>query len=696
MLAITAAAVAVVVSGAAGLDSKMLGGPPSEFKRHSIPDTALGALFQASATYFFTMSQDPGNGNVWSYETDVVVDSTAGFEFSLMSPVLQELKPVLRDPNGNEIDLEPHKSQSFWPVGDSTSEILGDVYTFSNPTVGTYHLTLSVSGMTEDEFLARVNHSRGNGRTSSDGILLVWNESEDEIFSRLESYLAMRKDDHMGFQAQMYEVSSNPDLRQAKGHVPTALRDVVSKAVLEVFFPNGTRMEEAMHDDGLHADGLANDGVYGANFVPDASGSYLVQTVLAGKRKSGDPFLRTAEHSVRVVPRSAELTGDVAMAIDLANLRLIFDLGVQQHQVLEAERELAGKYRAYFELYGKSLFSGEQVPVAWSSAIVEPAIGSNGQSVVTLEVDMGWLVAAGAVGPFSLRNVYLQEVNTFIPVSSKDTLDLRLSSTHDATLWRAFQAANATYDGTTTEKMRFGVRPKWLHMRKQNATSDSSKLVLMHGYCADANPWKRTSHIWQDALYFEDTKQSRSHDKFAKLVVDFAEKEGATSYGLLGHSQGGFVAVHVYNYYWSGVDAAEGQRKLQSLGTPYQGNSGAGFWAEVLDTLAEGSCESQEDLTRDGAQMWLSGISADVAKEMYYYTTQYDKGGLFGKGYCNKLTNAVLSSPNDGVTENAYADLEGGNFVGNFVGECHIDGMNWPASYLNEERNQEMNSKAAR
>lgn len=140
----------------------------------------------------------------------------------------------------------------------------------------------------------------------------------------------------------------------------------------------------------------------------------------------------------------------------------------------------------------------------------------------------------------------------------------------------------------------------------------------------------------------------------------------------------------------------QGERKLQSLGTPYQGNSGAGFWAEVLDSLDENGCGSQEDLTRDGAQMWLSGIASHAAENMYYYTTQYDKGGLFGKGYCNKLTNAVLSSPNDGVTENAYADLEGGNFQGNTVGQCHIDGMNWPASYLDVERNKEMNAAAAR
>ncbi|EGD76312.1 hypothetical protein PTSG_01015 [Salpingoeca rosetta] len=695
---------AVVAHSAHGLDHKMLGGPPSEFKRHGIPDSSLGALFQSSATHFMRFEQTADNERLWTYEVDVVVDSDEGFQFSLMSPLLDRLEPTLRDPSGNAVDLSGHKTQSFWPVGDSATEIIGDVYTFEKPAVGTYHLTLAVSDMAEAEFLQRVQGARSRSKTSGDGILLVWNESQDEIFSKLTSYLTMRQDDNLGFQAQMYDVTANPSLVKAKGLRPTALGDAVSAAKLEVFFPNGTRVEEQMHDDGLHNDLLANDGVFGGSFVPDVCGSYLVQTVLEGTRSNGAAFVRTAEHSVRIVPRSLELTGAVDMHVDRAQHRLVVDLAVKQFQVDAGFTDLAERYRAYFELHGRNIFTGHEVPIAWSSALVAPTAGSNGAPVLRLDVDLAWLAAAAAVGPFSLKNVYVQEVNTFIPVSTMGAIDAPLSASNDVALWRAFQTANATYDGTVTEKMRFGVRPKWLHERvtaraSGNATAAADAnpaLVLLHGYCSDSNPWKHTSHVWDDARYFEDPKQSRSHDKFAQLVVEFAEKEGLTSYGLLGHSQGGFASVHVYNYYWTGVDASQGARKLQSMGTPYQGNSGAGFWAEVLNMLVEEGCDSQEDLTRDGAQMWLSGISAEVADNMYYYVTQYDKGGPLGNGYCNMLTNAVLAKPNDGVTEVDYAHLEGAHYMGLTKGECHIQDMNWPASFLNEDRNKLMNAEAAR
>lgn len=43
-----------------------------------------------------------------------------------------------------------------------------------------------------------------------------------------------------------------------------------------------------------------------------------------------------------------------------------------------------------------------------------------------------------------------------------------------------------------------------------------------------------------------------------------------------------------------------------------------------------------------------------------------------------------------------YATLSGGNHRSHFIGQCHIDGMNWPASYFDHNRNQEMNAQAAR
>ena len=53
-------------------------------------------------------------------------------------------------------------------------------------------------------------------------------------------------------------------------------------------------------------------------------------------------------------------------------------------------------------------------------------------------------------------------------------------------------------------------------------------------------------------------------------------------------------------------------------------------------------CGSNNDMSVDGAVLWYAGISAASVAQTNYYTTPYDKGGLFGGGWCNMLTNALL------------------------------------------------------
>ncbi len=185
-----------------------------------------------------------------------------------------------------------------------------------------------------------------------------------------------------------------------------------------------------------------------------------------------------------------------------------------------------------------------------------------------------------------------------------------------------------------------------------------------------------------------------SHDTFAQKVVAFAEANGLSSYGLIGHSQGGIVSLHILNYYWTGLDNAVGKRKIQSLCSPYQGNSGAGAGAEILKLL--GGCGSNTDMTRDGAVLWIAGISQASMQQTNYYTTQYKAGGLFGQGWCNMAVNLVLKRPNDGTAEQPYSTLPFGNHVEHYVGQCHIPDMNWPPAYWDTARNSVMNSLAAR
>lgn len=183
----------------------------------------------------------------------------------------------------------------------------------------------------------------------------------------------------------------------------------------------------------------------------------------------------------------------------------------------------------------------------------------------------------------------------------------------------------------------------------------------------------------------------------------------------IGHSQGGLVFLHLHNYYWTGLENAKGKRLIQSVGSPYQGCSGAGSAANLIKIFGV-ACGANNDLTTDGAKLWLSGISANARKDVYYATTTYQQGKLFGD-YCNMAVNLILQWPNDGTTETKYAELpSGGNSLGNkevkslffflkavvlkkneqFQKWCHTTGMGYPPQYTDSARNKDFNANAAR
>ena len=143
-----------------------------------------------------------------------------------------------------------------------------------------------------------------------------------------------------------------------------------------------------------------------------------------------------------------------------------------------------------------------------------------------------------------------------------------------------------------------------------------------------------------------------------------------TSFGVVAHSQGGLASTHLHNYYWSGLESAVGPRLIQSVGSPYRGSGMAGSSADLGRIFGLG-CGSNFDLTHDGAALWLSGIQTDkVTKDVFYYTTQYNSGGIIN--YCNLGANLLITWPNDGMSEKQYSDLPGGNFVEHSKGECHV------------------------
>ena len=209
----------------------------------------------------------------------------------------------------------------------------------------------------------------------------------------------------------------------------------------------------------------------------------------------------------------------------------------------------------------------------------------------------------------------------------------------------------------------------------------SPALMLVHGYCSSGSIWP-AADFTQPKYEFLDPNANRTHDQFAQLIMQKAASAGLSSFGIVAHSQGGAAALHLLTYYQSGLDLAQGARRIQSLASPYQGTP--------LASLGFFSCGVNNDMTYAGSATWLAGIPTWARNEVSYWTTS-DGGSA-----CNFLTGILLTNPEDGVVEQAHCALPGGHAMGHVTGWCHTTGMTYPASYSDHSRNQGLNTSAAR
>lgn len=411
------------------------------------------------------------------------------------------------------------------------------------------------------------------------------------------------------------------------------------------------------------------DATYSASFTPDRPGRYLVQTIARS-----DTFLRTAQHTVSVVPADITLQNSATAATLQDNRTLRIDISATDHDRTEHTRLTA-------QLWGHNA-QGDSIPVCWIGGMTFPHLHTPTQATLSLDLDTRWIARANAVPPFELRHVEVRCPRTMALLSQADTIPLTL----DALLPRVAAPAVITPDMRTAPRNDAHAFPVEINLPHTPRLAGGHNLLLIHGYCAGGNPWPLSDYTGALEI-FSDPNANRSHDDFALLIKALGDT--TKSFGVVAHSQGGCASLHLYTYYFSGLDWAQGPRLIQSLGTPYQGTPLAGSLAGLGQIFGSG-CGTNTDLSVDGAAIWLSGIPNDARARVHYWTTS------FTSGWCNFLSGLILSNPEDGVVEVARGQLPGANNMGNTVGQCHTTGMSDPAQYLDSSRNSEMNANAAR
>jgi len=315
------------------------------------------------------------------------------------------------------------------------------------------------------------------------------------------------------------------------------------------------------------------------------------------------------------------------------------------------------------------------------------AIDADGhQSVIQLDMNEKWMELANAGAPFVLKNVVLQDKDSFAILSQKTEIQVQ-----GGVLLGESRKTRNDSKIEITEEMRYGPRPDSL-LRKTGVSDVEGKILLVHGYCSGP-VWNVND--FTDAVVFEDYTQSRSNDQFARLIMEFGDIY--PSYSIVAHSQGGLAALHLKTYYWSGLDVATKGRLIQSVGSPYRGCSIAGLLADIGWLFGFG-CGSNFDLSLDGAALWFAKIPKFVGgpqDAVYYYTTRYVNNWWFFSN-CVTAANLILSAPNDGTCELKYATLDNGHGMGTVDGWCHAGNMKYPPQCTDKVRNKEMNFYAAR
>eukprot|EP01027_Heterolobosea_sp_BB2_P008908 GEZU01013198.1.p1 GENE.GEZU01013198.1~~GEZU01013198.1.p1 ORF type:complete len:674 (+),score=199.90 GEZU01013198.1:77-2098(+) len=647
---------------------KRLAGPPEEFANHILPDPTAGAQESKSALIPVTFQEasDGSNKQVWT--GNLPVDSSIQFTLTVFSPIESELDIQIQPPGADSMlplsalaslfgSSNENIIKGTFGIGDNT--VPSTTYVFDKPATGVYKVIVSTK-------LPNTQKSRAN---APDVYLLLENVSDYKAYAHINTY-NLQTGQNIGLMARLY--NEKMAMVDEKGS-PAAIRfeeGAKPSVSMYVTMPNGASENIPMHDDGGHGDLLANDGIYGASITAQYTGQYKAQLIMEGYTPSGTPFLRTTQHILQVVDTDLTLTGSVSASESDSAVKFTFEATWNK-----PSSAASTKFKAYAEVWGTDS-NGNQVPIAWISGMTDAeATSTSGVYGLSLYLEKDWIARAQANAPFQVKNAWVQEPNTNIPVSKLASAAVAVSGE------LSIDYTNVPQE--ITERMRMGPRPATL---KAAQTNGKNVLVLVHGYCTRAMPWSLED--FTDYAAFEDYNANRNHDQFAQLIAQFAS--GFDSYGLIGHSQGGPAILHLFTFYWTGVDEADGKRILQSVGSPYLGNTLAGSLAHVGEIFGVG-CGTNFDLTTDGAALWLPSIPKASRQQVYFYTTQYKPFS-----YCNAAAQAVLKWPNDGTAEYKYTQLPDANNMGHKEGWCHSVDMHFPPQCTDHTRNAEMNTLAYR
>ena len=456
---------------------------------------------------------------------------------------------------------------------------------------------------------------------------------------------------------------------------------------LEVVQPDGVTYRE---DIGLIRFQLSESGrrelqLTGV-FLPPIGGIYKVLVNVSGQTQDGVSFARTQWHLVGVSYNDLEYSDSTMFTLSEGYFKIQLFINWREGMDLT--------FRVFSEVWG--VVDEAVVPICWIIHLTDVERNSTDAYFLPIYIEPKWITQF-AVPPsiIYLKNLTIEDVNLFITVLELKSLEIDLGNPYYQLMHESVVSGDFSKCKRNREQQQQQQQQQRI-AKGYDSSSNNTKpnLLLVHGYCARENPF--TVDNFTNYIAFKDWGQSLSNDQFARNLIDFTEKVNLTAFSIVAHSQGGLAAVHLYSYYYTGLDSYSvsgngSDRKIQTVGSPYQGTPLAGMLADIGHFFGI-MCGSNLELTYEGAQAWLSKVPLHIQSEVHFYRTFYGKR----KKYCNFGTNVVLKGANDGLVEVGKARLPFGRGEGISPGECHSVNMQWPSQCHNNKRNAEMNTHAAR
>ena len=623
--------------------NKQLAGPPVEFEFIQKAQPEQNSI--KSKTALLPVNLRETKSGSWVWDSNLAIDSN-DFSFMVFSNGSSDWQIEMYNPTTNKIASVTDLATKSEPTnyGLEQNNFTGERYSFNNLDTGNWKIRVKTIGEPEQ----------------FEGFILTSSESKFQLNSYKTNLDQISgRDIHFVTQS----TSNENTIEALKDYNP------ISSAFMLVTYPDGKQQKHAMYDDGLHGDKKAKDGLFGGDFKALKSGSYTVQVNARGNNPNGTPFYRTTEHFVPVIDQSISMTAEKVSAVSISDNRVNIGINIE-----ETNNSIDNNYRIIAEVWGQDN-KGSMSPVSWISTMTTVDKGQ-----LNIELDGRWLEMANVADNFELRNLRIEDANHFIPLIDKKKIELEIGEIE--------KSFNKSFNGSITDEMMMGERPENLNSTNKAA---GGKLLLVHGYCS-SDVWGPYAGQFSSSATFSDFDKNRSHDEFARRIRDFGAQY--PSFGVVAHSQGGAASLHLYTYYWSGLDYSSGSRMIQSVGTPYQGTPLAGNLAALGNVFGVG-CGYNSNLTTSGASSWLAGIPTWARNQVNYYTTSFSTK-WWRNDYCNFATDLFLSDPEDGVIEKSRGQLSGASNRGHKTGWCHTQGMRDPGQTGDSSRNSTMSNYAKR